>query len=227
MEVRQEANDRFFSEMMSKRHRQIFWQDSCQGANSYYFDTNGDVVLRPGHHRGNLLAGKAFPTAGLPVQHPNSVAGRGCDITGPLRDLRVVELAGIGPGPHAAMILGDLGADVVRIKRHAQFPTPDAWHAVAAPVVVDLKSDAGHALVLDLVGQADVLIEGYRPGVAQRLGLGPQDCAQVNDRLVYARMTGWGQDGPRSHRAGHDINYLSLTGVLNAIGHAGERPSRR
>ena len=122
------------------------------------------------------------------------------------------------------MILGDLGADVVRIKRHAQFPTPDVMARSRRSVVVDLKSDAGRALVLDLVAQADVLIEGYRPGVAERLGLGPQDCAKANDRLVYARMTGWGQDGPRSHRAGHDINYISLTGVLHAIGHAGERP---
>src|SRR5690349_4630721 len=118
-------------------------------------------------------------------------------MAGPLQGLRVVELAGIGPGPHAAMILGDLGADVVRIER----PTAKDG-AVRDPmlrnrrsVTADLKSDEGRALVLKLVEKADVLIEGFRPGVTERLGLGPQDCAKVNEKLVYARMTGWGQEG--------------------------------
>jgi alpha-methylacyl-CoA racemase len=147
-------------------------------------------------------------------------------MAGPLTGLRVVELAGIGPGPHAAMILGDLGADVVRIER------PSAAGGVARDamlrnrrfVTADLKSDEGCELVLRLVAKADVLIEGYRPGVTERLGLGPEDCAKVNDRLVYARMTGWGQTGPRSQQAGHDINYISLNGVLHSIGRPGERP---
>jgi len=147
-------------------------------------------------------------------------------MTGPLKGLRVVELAGIGPGPHAAMILGDLGADVVRIER------PTATGGVARDamlrsrrfVTADLKSDDGCELVLRLVAKADVLIEGYRPGVTERLGLGPEDCAKVNDRLIYARMTGWGQTGARSQQAGHDINYISLNGVLHSIGRAGERP---
>ncbi|WP_343602176.1 CaiB/BaiF CoA-transferase family protein [Mycobacterium sp.] len=147
-------------------------------------------------------------------------------MAGPLTGLRVVELAGIGPGPHAAMILGDLGADVVRIERPGATGgvARDAMLRNRRSVTADLKSEQGRDLVLRLVGNADVLIEGYRPGVTERLGLGPQDCAEVNDRLVYARMTGWGQTGPRSQQAGHDINYISLNGVLHAIGRACERP---
>ncbi|BCO34799.1 hypothetical protein MHEC_12320 [Mycobacterium heckeshornense] len=147
-------------------------------------------------------------------------------MAGPLAGLRVIELAGIGPGPHAAMILGDLGADVVRVERPtaASGPVRDAMLRNRRFVTADLKSDEGRELVLRLVAKADVLIEGYRPGVTERLGLGPEDCARVNDRLIYARMTGWGQTGPRSQQAGHDINYISLNGVLHAIGRAGERP---
>jgi alpha-methylacyl-CoA racemase len=147
-------------------------------------------------------------------------------MAGPLQGLRVVELAGIGPGPHAAMILGDLGADVVRVDR----PTAkngaisDAMLRNRRSVTADLKSDEGRQFVLDLVAKADVLIEGFRPGVTERLGLGPEDCAEVNEKLVYARMTGWGQDGPRALQAGHDINYISLNGVLHAIGRKDERP---
>ena len=150
-------------------------------------------------------------------------------MAGPLQGLRVVELAGIGPGPHAAMILGDLGADVVRIERPGggggtPKGSPDATLRNRRSVAANLKTDEGRDLVLRLIAKADVLIEGYRPGVTERLGLGPEDCAKVNERLVYARMTGWGQTGPRSQLAGHDINYISLTGVLHSIGRAGERP---
>ncbi|KAA8969214.1 CaiB/BaiF CoA-transferase family protein [Mycobacterium sp.] len=147
-------------------------------------------------------------------------------MAGPLTGLRVVELAGIGPGPHAAMILGDLGADVVRIERPGATggAARDAMLRNRRLVAADLKSEQGRDLVLRLVAKADVLIEGFRPGVTERLGLGPDDCARVNDRLVYARMTGWGQSGPRSQQAGHDINYISLNGVLHAIGRQGERP---
>ena len=147
-------------------------------------------------------------------------------MAGPLQGLRVVELAGIGPGPHAAMILGDLGADVVRVERPGagKSPTRDAMLRNRRSVTADLKSDEGRELVLKLIGKADVLIEGFRPGVTERLGLGPEDCAKVNEGLVYARMTGWGQTGPRALQAGHDINYISLNGVLHAIGRAGERP---
>jgi alpha-methylacyl-CoA racemase len=150
-------------------------------------------------------------------------------MAGPLKGLRVVELAGIGPGPHAAMILGDLGADVVRVERPGKRsgnPTKVSSHVLRnrRSVAANLKSEEDRDLVLRLIAKADVLIEGYRPGVTERLGLGPDDCAKVNDRLVYARMTGWGQSGPRSRQAGHDINYISLNGVLHAVGRAGERP---
>jgi alpha-methylacyl-CoA racemase len=151
-------------------------------------------------------------------------------VAGPLKGLRVVELAGIGPGPHAAMILGDLGADVVRIDRPSTGPggsggtAKDAMLRNRRVVTVDLKSDEGRGVVLKLVAKADVLIEGFRPGVTERLGLGPEQCAEVNERLIYARMTGWGQTGPRSQQAGHDINYISLNGILHAIGRANERP---
>ncbi|BBZ29945.1 alpha-methylacyl-CoA racemase [Mycolicibacterium madagascariense] len=145
-------------------------------------------------------------------------------MAGPLQGLRVVELAGIGPGPHAAMILGDLGADVVRIERPGKGGSRDAMLRNRRLVSADLKSDEGRELVLGLIAKADVLIEGYRPGVTERLGLGPEDCAKVNERLVYARMTGWGQTGPRAQQAGHDINYISLNGVLHAVGRQGQKP---
>ncbi|VEG57301.1 L-carnitine dehydratase/bile acid-inducible protein F [Mycolicibacterium aurum] len=141
-----------------------------------------------------------------------------------------MELAGIGPGPHAAMILGDLGADVVRVERPGKGPGPatkpggDYLLRNRRSVAANLKSDEGRELVLKLIAKADVLIEGFRPGVTERLGLGPEDCAKVNEKLIYARMTGWGQDGPRAQQAGHDINYISLNGALHAIGRAGERP---
>src|SRR6202048_2461342 len=144
-------------------------------------------------------------------------------MAGPLTGLRVIELAGIGPGPHAAMILGDLGADVVRIDRPGATGS-DPMLRNRRFVIADLKSDEGRALVLKLAAKADVLIEGFRPGVTERLGLGPQDCAKVNERLVDARMTGWGENGPRHQQAGHDINYISLNGVLHSIGRVNERP---
>ena len=148
---------------------------------------------------------------------------------GPLTGLRVIELGGIGPVPHAAMILGDLGADVVRVERppgafDPAFGQTDYMLRSRRSAAADLKTDAGRDLVLRLVARADVLLEGYRPGVAERLGVGPRECQAVNPALVYARMTGWGQEGPMVTQAGHDINYISLTGVLHAIG-AGDRPA--
>ena len=124
------------------------------------------------------------------------------------------------------MILGDLGADVVRVERPGAGPNAsrDAMLRNRRSVTADLKSDEGRELLLNLIAKADVLIEGFRPGVTERLGLGPEDCAKVNERLIYGRMTGWGQTGPRALQAGHDINYISLNGVLHAIGRAGERP---
>ncbi|MFJ9656536.1 CaiB/BaiF CoA transferase family protein [Streptomyces griseoflavus] len=147
---------------------------------------------------------------------------------GPLTGVRVVELAGIGPGPFAAMLLADLGADVVRVDRPGGpglgiDPARDITNRNKRSVIVDLKAPEGPDRVLDLADRADVLIEGYRPGVAERLGIGPADCHARNPRLVYGRMTGWGQQGPLADRAGHDIAYIALTGALGMIG-APDRP---
>jgi alpha-methylacyl-CoA racemase len=150
---------------------------------------------------------------------------------GPLHGLRIVELASIGPGPMCAMLLADLGADVIRIDRlepsglgvpmNARFDVNARSRRSAA---LDLKSPAGRDAVLRIVERADVLIEGFRPGVAERLGLGPAECQARNPRLVYGRMTGFGQTGPLAQAAGHDLNYIALTGALDAIGPAGGAP---
>ncbi|MFD7286603.1 CaiB/BaiF CoA transferase family protein [Streptomyces sp. NPDC059863] len=149
---------------------------------------------------------------------------------GPLTGVRVVELAGIGPGPFAAMTLADLGADVVRVDRPGGAglgidPAYDLTNRNKRSVLIDLKTEDGAARVLDLAERADVLIEGYRPGVAERLGVGPRECLDRNPRLVYGRMTGWGQDGPLAERAGHDIGYIAVSGALSMIGTAGEPPA--
>src|SRR6476646_6505702 len=146
-------------------------------------------------------------------------------MAGPLEGCRIVELAGIGPGPFAAMMLSDMGAEVLRVDRAAAVDgaEPPLWDVTGRgrrSVAVDLKHPAGPEVVLRLVERADALIEGFRPGVTERLGVGPDACLARNPRLVYARMTGWGQQGPLAARAGHDINYLSLTGALHAIGPA-------
>ncbi|WLW50727.1 CaiB/BaiF CoA transferase family protein [Streptomyces sp. YU58] len=149
---------------------------------------------------------------------------------GPLSGVRVVELAGIGPGPFAAMLLADLGADVVRVDRPggpglAIDPRFDVTNRNKRSVVVDLKAPEGPARVLDLAARADILVEGYRPGVAERLGVGPEDCHARNPRLVYGRMTGWGQQGPLAERAGHDIAYIALTGTLGMVGEPDRPPA--
>ncbi|WP_328676230.1 CaiB/BaiF CoA transferase family protein [Streptomyces sp. NBC_00343] len=148
---------------------------------------------------------------------------------GPLSGVRVVELAGIGPGPFAAMLLADLGADVVRVDRPGGpvlgvNPEYDITNRNKRSVLLDLKAPDGPARVLDLVERADILIEGNRPGVTERLGVGPGPCHARNPGLVYGRMTGWGQDGPLAERAGHDIAYIALTGTLGMIGSPGEPP---
>jgi alpha-methylacyl-CoA racemase len=151
--------------------------------------------------------------------------------TGPLTGVKVIELAGIGPCPFAAMVLADLGADVLRVERSSavaeEAPSGIAWDVLQRgkrSVGVDLKTEAGVELVLDLVEAADVLVEGFRPGVTERLGLGPDACLARNPRLVYGRMTGWGQEGPLSHHAGHDIDYIAIAGVLGSLGRSGDRP---
>ncbi|MCO8269516.1 CoA transferase [Actinoplanes sp. TRM 88003] len=142
-----------------------------------------------------------------------------------LHGVRVVELAGLAPGPFGCMILADLGADVVRVDR------PDGPLLPEGPldrgrrtVALDLKTEAGRTDLLRLVTRADVLVEGYRPGVAERLGFGPAECEKLNPGLVYARMTGWGQAGPLAERAGHDIDYIAVAGALEPLGRAGQRP---
>jgi alpha-methylacyl-CoA racemase len=156
---------------------------------------------------------------------------------GPLAGIRILELAGIGPGPFAAMLLADLGADVLRIDRAdrargAPDPIPgraDAEHDLLnrgrKSVAIDLKHADGRAAVLRLVESADALIEGFRPGVVERLGIGPDECRRRNPRLVYGRMTGWGQEGPLAQAVGHDINYIAVGGALGAIGRAGQPPT--
>lgn len=142
---------------------------------------------------------------------------------GPLAGVRVIELGGIGPGPFAGMLLADLGAEVIRIDRPAEAGQANRMpvlHRNRRSITVDLKSPEGAEVVRTLADTADVVYEGFRPGVAERLGLGPDDLIARNPRLVYGRMTGWGQDGPMAQEAGHDINYISLSGALHAIGPA-------
>lgn len=150
---------------------------------------------------------------------------------GPLAGIKVVELAGIGPSPFCCMLLADMGADVVRVDRTQPadigVPSDPKFQLLnrgRRSIAVDLKSPEGINIVKGLIANADVLVEGFRPGVTERLGLGPQDCLQINPRLVYGRMTGWGQDGPLASAAGHDINYIAITGALHSIGPHGGPP---
>jgi alpha-methylacyl-CoA racemase len=162
--------------------------------------------------------------------------------SGPLTGVRVLELAGIGPAPFAVMLLADLGAEVIRVDRVGDVPAIDQALGRAADatdaagrrpdligrgrrsIAVDLKQPAGRDQVLALAARCDVLVEGFRPGVMERLGLGPDECLERNPRLVYGRMTGWGQDGPLAQRAGHDLTYLAITGALDGSRRAGQRP---
>ncbi|HET9734335.1 MAG TPA: CaiB/BaiF CoA-transferase family protein, partial [Burkholderiales bacterium] len=150
---------------------------------------------------------------------------------GPLEGLKILEFEAIGPGPFAGMLLADMGADVLLVDRPASTDLGlkrERWMDVMLrgrrSVTLDLKSKDGAAAALELVARADALIEGFRPGVMERLGLGPDVCLKQNPKLVYGRMTGWGQEGPLAPRAGHDINYIALAGVLNAFGRKGQAP---
>jgi len=148
-------------------------------------------------------------------------------MAGPLQGFKVIEMAGIGPGPFTAMMLADMGAEVLRVDRpnaRVLNPDKDVLNRGRRSIAVDLKHPDGVQTVLRLVEQADALLEGFRPGVMERLGLGPDECLARNPKLVYGRMTGWGQDGPLSHAAGHDINYIAIAGVLNNFKREGERP---
>src|ERR1700712_575669 len=152
-------------------------------------------------------------------------------MSGPLTGYRIIEIAGIGPGPFAAMLLADMGAEVVRVERaqNVRGPAPDTPYPDVSlrgrrNIALDLKNPDGAATLLDLVAKADALLEGFRPGVMERLGIGPDECLARNPKLVFGRMTGWGQEGPYSAWAGHDINYISLAGALAHFGRAGEAP---
>ncbi|MBB4929707.1 alpha-methylacyl-CoA racemase [Lipingzhangella halophila] len=148
---------------------------------------------------------------------------------GPLNGIRVVEFTGIGPAPMAGMLLADLGASVIRLDRPQAAESAQAGNgpqlSAGRPVLgVDLKSVEGLRTARELVGAADVLLEGFRPGVLERLGLGPKECLELNPKLVFTRVTGWGQDGPLAHRSGHDMNYISLNGALHGFGRRGQAP---
>jgi len=152
-------------------------------------------------------------------------------LAGPLVGLRVVEFAGIGPGPFAAMLLADMGADVIRVDRFEAIPSAKEGETLTEilrrgrrSLSLNLKHPKGVKVALKLVERADVLLEGYRPGVMERLGLGPEACLALNPGLIYGRVTGWGQEGPLAHTAGHDINYIALTGALHAMGRADQGP---
>ena len=149
-------------------------------------------------------------------------------MTGPLHGIRVIEMDAIGPVPFCGMLLADMGAEVIRVDRArgggAIGRLADVCGRGKRSIAVDLKAEEGRRLLLRLAATADVLIEGLRPGVAERLGIGPEDVAAVNPRLVYGRMTGWGQEGPMAHMAGHDINYIGLVGALHAIGNEAPVP---
>ena len=147
---------------------------------------------------------------------------------GPLTGIRVVEMAGIGPGPFTAMMLSDLGAEVIRVDRLSHKGTGHRANVLnrgRKSIAVDLKNPRGVETTLRLIEQADVVLEGFRPGVMERLGLGPEKCLSVNPRLIFGRMTGWGQTGPLSQAAGHDINYISIAGALGAMGYADRPPA--
>jgi len=145
---------------------------------------------------------------------------------GPLKGIKIIEFAGIGPGPFCAMMLADMGAEVIRIDRKGEkrFGRLDITSRGRRSVALDLKNPEGVKTALRLIEKADALLEGFRPGVMERLGLGPEQCSQVNPRLVYGRMTGWGQYGPLSHASGHDINYIALTGALYSVGRPDSPP---
>ena len=146
---------------------------------------------------------------------------------GPLKGLKIIEMAGIGPGPFCGMVLADLGVEIIRVDRASAIGTgskQDAANRGKKSIAVDLKSEEGVEVVLKLVETADAIFEGFRPGVMERLGLGPDVCSKRNERIVFGRMTGWGQEGPLANAAGHDINYISLTGALAAIGRPGSPP---
>src|SRR5262250_837215 len=175
-----------------------------------------------------MLELSATPPDALRLAHSNQKV----TTMGPLAGFRIIEMAGIGPAPFAATLLADMGAEVIRLDRQeaadlgvpGREPKFDVLHRGRRSLALDVKAEAGRDLVRKLAAKADALIEGFRPGVMERLGLGPDHLLALNPRLVYGRMTGFGQDGPMAQSAGHDINYIALAGVLHAIGRKGQAP---
>jgi len=159
-------------------------------------------------------------------RNPSAKESSSSQGTGPLAGVRVIEIASIGPGPYAGMLLADLGAEVIRIERPGAFGGDKTEPTLRnrRHMVLDLKDSASVEVVLKLVDRSDVLLEGFRPGVTERLGIGPEICCTRNPRLIYARITGWGQSGPLANSAGHDINYIALTGMLHQIGSPRGKP---
>ena len=148
---------------------------------------------------------------------------------GPLGGMKIIEMGGIGPGPFCAQMLADMGADILRVERwgsppRTADPRHNVWHRGRRSIAINLKKPEGAEVLLKLIEKAEALIEGFRPGVMERLGLGPDECLKRNPRLIYGRITGWGQEGPLAQAAGHDINYIALSGVLHAIGQADGKP---
>jgi alpha-methylacyl-CoA racemase len=149
---------------------------------------------------------------------------------GPLEGIKILEVGGIGPAPFCAQMLSDMGADILRVERVGQprgmvEAKYDVWHRGRRSIAIDLKKSEGAEALLKLVERGEILLEGFRPGVMEKLGLGPDECLKRNPRLIYGRMTGWGQEGPLAHAAGHDINYISLSGALHAMGRPGQAPA--
>ena len=145
--------------------------------------------------------------------------------SGPLNGLKIIEFEGIGPAPLAGQLLSDLGANVIKIlRKHTTIKKEPILDRNKKTIPLDLKNTNDKEIVKKLITKADVLIEGFRPGVMERLGLGPKDCEKINPKLIFGRITGWGQDGPYAKKAGHDINYLAVTGALNAIGYKNSEP---
>src|SRR6266516_2079978 len=193
-----------------------------------------------GHWRGQCPVTKerGFEPAGVPGVAPRASNAGHCPAwqaigvgrrTGPLEGLKVIEVASLAPAPFGCMVLADLGAEVLRIDRpdrsgRQQLPPVDPLCRSRRSIRLDLKNPAGVDILLRLAAGSDVLVEAFRPGVAERLGFGPDVCAERNPRLIYTRMTGWGQDGPLATTAGHDIDYIAVSGTLDPIGREGERP---
>lgn len=199
----------------------------CQSSGTTIFESEAEVVwLRISSNQTIDARAQTRNTGGQPLSDgKRQKFGREVHMAGPLKGVRVVEMEGLGPGPFCAMLLADMGAEVVRIARPGKELDPHDILARGRKVItLNLRDAAQRDAALQLIDAADVLVEGFRPGVMERLGLGPEVCLARNPKLVYGRMTGWGQTGPLAHSVGHDINYIAISGALHAIGYSGQKP---